>query len=390
MKLYPHQEKAVERLKNGSVLVGGGGSGKSLTALYYWDVKICKNRRVPLYIITTARKRDTHDWEQELEPFERLGKDLFLEDDVTVDSWNNIGKYVDVKNAFFIFDEQRIVSYGSWSKSFVKITKWNRWILLSATPGDTWYDYLSLFIAHGFVKNKSEFHRDYCVFSRFSKYPRIDRYLDEYKLKRWRSQIVVVMKDQRKTKRHKLRIFCSYDRELYLSAIKERYNVFTEEGAKDMGEMCRVLRTIVNCSEDKTDQLYDILLEHPKLIIFYNFDYELEILRDFCKEHEITFGEWNGHVHVQVPDGNRWVYLCQYTVAAEGWNCIETDTIVFFSQSYSYKAMEQAAGRIDRINTPYTDLYYYTLLTNSTIDKAISDALSRKKNFNESTFKLEE
>lgn len=383
MKLYPHQEKAVERLKNGSVLVGGVGSGKSLTALYYWNTKICKNRRVPLYIITTARKRDTHDWEQELEQFH-------ISDTVIVDSWNNIGKYVDVKNAFFIFDEQRIVSYGSWSKSFIKITKWNRWILLSATPGDTWYDYLSLFIAHGFVKNKSEFHRDYCVFSRFSKYPRIDRYLDEYKLKRWRSQIVVVMKDQRKTKRHKLRIFCSYDRELYLSAIKERYNVFTEEGAKDMGEMCRVLRTIANCSEDKIDQLYDILLEHPKLIIFYNFDYELEILRDFCKEHEIIFGEWNGHIHVQVPDGDRWVYLCQYMAAAEGWNCIETDTIVFFSQSYSYKAMEQAAGRIDRINTPYTDLYYYTLLTNSTIDKAISDALSRKKNFNESTFKLEE
>lgn len=383
MKLYPHQEKAVERLKNGSVLVGGVGSGKSLTALYYWHTVVCKNRRVPLYIITTARKRDTHDWEQELEPFH-------ISDAVTVDSWNNIGKYVDVKNAFFIFDEQRIVSYGSWSKSFVKITKWNRWILLSATPGDTWYDYLSLFIAHGFVKNKSEFHRDYCVFSRFSKYPRIDRYLDEYKLKRWRSQIVVVMKDQRHTKRHKFRIFCSYDKELYLFAIKNRFNVFTEDAAKDMGEMCRVLRTIVNCSEDKINQLYEIFLEHQKLIIFYNFDYELEILRDFCKEHGIIFGEWNGHEHIQVPEGKQWVYLCQYTAAAEGWNCIETDTIVFFSQSYSYKAMEQASGRIDRINTPYTDLYYYTLLTNSTIDKAISDALGRKKNFNENTFKLEE
>lgn len=383
MKLYPHQETAVERLKNGSVLVGGVGSGKSLTALYYWHTVVCKNRRVPLYIITTARKRDTHDWEQELEPFH-------ISDTVTVDSWNNIGKYVDIKNAFFIFDEQRIVSYGSWSKSFVKITKWNRWILLSATPGDTWYDYLSLFIAHGFVKNKSEFHRDYCVFSRFSKYPRIDRYLDEYKLKRWRSQIVVVMKDQRHTKRHKFRIFCSYDKELYLFAIKNRFNVFTEDAAKDMGEMCRVLRTIVNCSEDKINQLYEIFLEHQKLIIFYNFDYELEILRVFCKEHGIIFGEWNGHEHIQVPEGKQWVYLCQYTAAAEGWNCIETDTIVFFSQSYSYKAMEQASGRIDRINTPYTDLYYYTLLTNSTIDKAISDALGRKKNFNESTFKLEE
>ena len=389
MKLYPHQEKAVERLKNGSVLVGGVGSGKSLTALYYWDTKICKDKRVPLYIINTARKRDTHDWEQELEPFIRLGKDLFLEDNVTVDSWNNIGKYIEITDAFFIFDEQRIVSYGSWSKAFIRITRNNRWILLSATPGDTWYDYLSLFIAHRFVKNKSEFHRDYCVFSRFSKYPRIDRYLDEQKLSRWRSQITVVMKDQRHTKRHKLRIFCSYDKESYFTALKERYNIFTEDAAKDAGEMCRVLREIVNISEDKLDKLYDIWLDHGRLIVFYNFDYELEMLRDFCELHNITHGEWNGHVHVEVPTCDKWLYLCQYTAAAEGWNCISTDTVVFFYMSYSYKAMEQAAGRIDRITTPYTDLYYYILLTNSSIDKAISDALANKKNYNERTFRLE-
>lgn len=377
MKLYPHQEKAVERLKNGSVLVGGVGSGKSLTALYYWFHKIGEN--TPLYIITTARKRDEGDWLSEIKPFKSKTVPI-------IDSWNNVQKYIGVKNAFFIFDEQRIVSTGSWAKAFIKISRSNRWILLSATPGDTWSDYLALFIAHGFVKNKAEFHREYCVFSRFSKYPRIDRYLDEPKLERFRSQIVVVMKDQRKTKRHQRNVFCLYDKPLYLEAFKTRSNIFSGEPAKDAGEMCRVLREIVNRSPDKINNLVEIWLEHPKLIVFYNFDYELDILRDFCKKRSIPFGEWNGHNHTKIPRTKTWLYLCQYTAAAEGWNCITTDTVVFYSLSYSYKAMEQASGRIDRINTPFTDLYYYRLMTNSTIDKAINDALANKRNFNESTF----
>ena len=393
MKLYPHQEAAVERLKNGSVLVGGVGSGKSLTSLYYWHTKICgggfdpyipRKEKVRLYIITTARKRDTKDWEKELIPF------LPKEGEVVVDSWNNIKKYTKVQQAFFIFDEQRLVSFGSWSKAFTTITKTNRWILLSATPGDTWSDYISLFIAHGFVKNKTDFNQKYCVFSRFSKYPKIERYVSEQELSRFRSRILVIMKDQRKTQRHYQRIFTEFDRELYNFVVKERknpYNLDPETGlpqpCMDMGEVCRVLRRIVGETTYKLEALWELFNAHPKMIVFYNYDYELSMLRKWCEFEKIEWGEWNGHRHEGVPRGKRWVYLCQYTAAGEGWNCTSTDTLVFFSQNYSYKLMEQSAGRIDRMNTKFIDLYYYTLMTNSSIDKQISDAIKRKKIFQE-------
>lgn len=394
MKLYPHQEKAVERLKNGSVLVGGVGSGKSLTSLYYWHTKICggsfqpytpRKEKVPLYIITTARKRDTKDWEKELIPF-LPGK----RETVVVDSWNNIGKYVEVRYAFFIFDEQRIVSYGKWSKDFIKITRHNRWILLSATPGDCWMDYLSLFIAHRFVRNKTDFQQKYCVFSRFSKFPKIERYVGEQELSRFRSKILVVMKDQRETKRHYKRIFTEFNKSQYNFVAKERKNPFNldEETGKplpcmDMGEVCRVLRRIVNQDEDKLVSLWGIFKKHRRLIVFYNYNYELDMLRNWCEFEKISYAEWNGQVHQEVPEGDEWVYLCQYTAAGEGWNCITTDTEVFFSLNYSYKLMEQSSGRIDRMNTPYKDLYYYILLTNSGIDKQISDAIKAKKTFQE-------
>jgi hypothetical protein len=397
MKLYPHQEKAVERLKNGSVLVGGVGSGKSLTALYYWHTKICggsfqpytpRKEKVPLYIITTARKRDTHDWEEELTPF-LPGK----RETIVVDSWNNIGKYIGVERAFFIFDEQRLVSYGSWSKAFIKITRRNKWILLSATPGDTWMDYLSLFIAHGFVRTKTEFQSKYCVFSRFSKYPKIERYVGEQELSRFRSKILVIMKDQRQTKRHYKKIFVEFDRDLYNFVTKYRknpYNLDVETHqplpCMDMGEVCRVLRRIVGYNENKLVTLWNIFNEFNKVIIFYNYDYELDMLRKWCEYEKITYAEWNGHKHELVPSGKEWCYLCQYTAAGEGWNCNDTNCTVFFSQNYSYKLMEQSSGRIDRMNTKFTDLYYFTLMTNSGIDKQISDAINRKKNFQEKDF----
>lgn len=133
----------------------------------------------------------------------------------------------------------------------------------------------------------------------------------------------------------------------------------------------------------------EIVEKHPRVIIFYNFDYELDILKGLFHGFEsenFAVAEWNGHAHQPIPDTDSWVYFVQYTAGCEGWNCIRTDTIVFYSQNYSYKVMEQASGRIDRLNTPFTDLYYYHLKSGSGIDLAISKALKEKKNFNEGRF----
>ena len=377
VSLYDYQQDAVDRLRNGSILCGGVGSGKSRTSLaYYYKVARTKD----LYIITTARKRDTKEWEDEVEPFDLKRK-------VTIDSWNNIGKYKDTVGAFFIFDEQRVVGYGAWVKSFLKITRVNEWILLSATPGDTWQDYIPVFIANGFYRNKTEFAREHIIYSRFSKYPKIDRYVNEGKLLRLRRQILVTMDFKRKTVSHHEDVYVSYDIPLYKDVTRSRWDPYKNEPIPDASGLCYVWRKIVNTSEARQLALLEIFEKHPKLIVFYNFNYELDILKEiFGAYAEVQVAEWNGRKHESIPTGPSWVYLVQYTAGAEGWNCITTDTIVFYSQNYSYKIRQQAAGRIDRLNTPYTDLYYYHLKSRSGIDLAISKALKEKKKFNESKY----
>ena len=403
IKLFDYQLSAIEKMRNGCILNGGVGSGKSLTSLGYYylqqggdisslkggDFVKMKNPQ-DLYIITTARKRDTLEWEGELAPFLlSTHKDVNgHKNTVIVDSWNNIKKYIDVKDAFFIFDEQRVVGSGSWVKSFLKITKQNDWILLSATPGDTWSDYIPVFIANGFYRNKTEFIREHIVYNPRVKFPKVDRYLNTGRLIRLRNRILIDMDFKRDTIPHHEDIYVKYDISKYRDAGRLRWDPFKQEPIKDAGGLCYVWRRIVNSDQSRQVALLELFEDHPKMIIFYNFDYELDILRSIFNEIDgVQVAEWNGHKHQPIPDGaTSWVYLVQYTAGNEGWNCIATDTIVFYSQNYSYKVMTQAAGRIDRLNTPYRDLYYYHLKSRSGIDLAISKALSQKKNFNEGRF----
>lgn len=399
IKLYDYQLDAIKRLHTGSILNGGVGSGKSLTSLGYYylqqggDISFLKGGEYirmknpkDLYIITTARKRDTLEWEGEFGPFllSTHPETNAYKNKIVVDSWNNIKKYRGVYDAFFIFDEQRVVGSGAWVKAFLDISRKNDWILLSATPGDTWSDYIPVFVANGFYKNKTEFTREHVVFSRFTKYPKIDRYLGTGKLIRLRNSILVDMDFKRQTVSHHEDIYVKYDISKYKDAGKLRWDPFKNEPIRDASGLCYVWRRIVNSDESRQVALLELFEDHPKMIVFYNFDYELEILRGlFNGIKGVEVAEWNGHRHQPVPNGRSWVYLVQYTAGAEGWNCITTDTIVFYSQNYSYKIMSQSAGRIDRLNTPYTNLYYYHLKTRSGIDLAISKALREKRNFNE-------
>ena len=348
-----------------------------------------KHKPKDLYIITTARKRDDLEWEGELVPFllsTHPDQNVFYGNKVVVDSWNNIKKYSDISGAFFIFDEQRVVGSGAWVKSFLKIARGNDWILLSATPGDTWSDYIPVFIANGFYKNKSEFLREHVVYSRFSKYPKIDRYLNTGRLVRLRDRILVDMDFTRHTIPHHEDVYCRYDISKYKDAIKTRWDPYKNEPIQQASGLCYILRRVVNEDESRQQALLEIFEQHPKMIVFYNFDYELDILKGIYYGNNCEIAEWNGHAHQPIPQSERWVYLVQYTAGCEGWNCIRTDTIVFYSQNYSYKVMEQASGRIDRLNTPFRDLYYYHLKSRSGIDLAISKALKEKKQFNERKF----
>jgi hypothetical protein len=385
MKLMPHQEEAVKQLSNGKVLHGGVGTGKSITAAAYY-----MKREAPkdVYVITTAKKRDSLDWEREFarfgigtEPGATLGGVL------TVDSWNNIDKYVNREDCFFIFDEQRLVGSGKWVKTFIKIAKSNNWILLTATPGDTWMDYIPLFIANNLYRNRTEFIMDHVVYAYKSKYPKIIRYTDVRRLEKYRNMLLVEMPYLSHTTRHVHDMAVAHNEEHFKRVTKDRWHIYENRPIKDVGEMFRLMRQVVNTDPSRLETLRDLMVDHPKLIVFYNFDYELEILRTLADE--VPLAEWNGHKHQPIPSTERWVYLVQYVAGAEGWNCIETDAMVFYSLTYSYKNFQQAQGRIDRLNTNYSDLSYYVFVSNSVIDRAVRKALNGKKLFNERTWAAE-
>lgn len=399
MELRPHQQEALKRLSNGKILWGGVGTGKSLTAAAYYV-----NREAPrdVYVITTAKKRDSLDWEKEFAHF-GVGKEHTTQGRLVVDSWNNISKYNNVTQAFFIFDEQRLVGSGSWVKAFIRIARRNHWILLSATPGDSWMDYVPVFVANGFYNNRTEFKREHVVYNTFAKFPKIDRYVGIGRLARHRADVLIEMPYVRETLRNIVDVVVPHDAELLERVTKQRWNVYENRPLKDVGELYRVARQVVNSDPRRLEKVAELVRTHPKTIIFYNFDYELELLRSLCStpsgpNNIATAGEpgtpstssftavaeWNGHKHQRIPlEHDRWVYLVQYTAGAEGWNCTDTDTMIFYSLTYSYKIFHQAQGRIDRLNTTYRTLHYYVLGGKSWIDLAIRKSLSQKRDFNE-------
>lgn len=412
VQLKPHQQLAIDKLENGKILWGGVGTGKTITSLVYYFTKVCGGvtgdfgsmvRPKDLYIITTAKKRDSLDWEDDAL---KLGIGWDAESNpegvkMVVDSWNNIHKYLDVKDAFFIFDEQRVVGSGKWAKNFIKIAKKNQWILLSATPGDTWIDYIPVFVANGFYKNKTEFVGEHVVFNTYSKFPKVDKFISVNKLIKLRNHLLVEMPYERHTTRKITTIHVDYDVDLFEDSVKRRWNPFELQPMKDVAELFRVMRKIVNSDPSRLDRVRELTKEHPRLIVFYNYNYELEALRTLAGRWTtdigagekfissgLTVAEWNGHKHEEVPDTDSWVYLVQYTAGSEGWNCISTDAMCFYSLTYSYKAWHQSFGRIDRLNTPYSTLYYYVLMSKSVMDKMIKGSLNEKKNFNESTLKM--
>jgi hypothetical protein len=443
VKLHAPQEKAVANMHNGCILYGDVGVGKTITSLAYYYTRVCGgtlnkwgSMTTPkdVYVITTAKVRDSNSFELQAAAFGVHTNPEISTNGVriTVDSWNNLHKYVEVKDAFFIFDEQRVVGYGAWSRAFIKIAKSNEWVLLSATPGDTWLDYIPVFIANGWYKHKTDFIDQHVIWTPRVKYPKVLRYQNV--------GVLVRMPVERHTRRHAIDVVCDYDEDKFEKAVKKRWHVYENRPLRDVSELFGVMRKVVNSDESRLDSLRRLMTKHPRLIVFYNFDYELEMLRSLAdcdtspssttetpdgsssliestgttSQNEsssiggtghttapkaatsstpntspsVTVAEWNGHKHQEIPATERWLYLVQYRAGAEGWNCIDTDAIVFYSQTYSYRDWWQAHGRIDRINTPFTDLYYYHFISKSVIDKAIRAALRVKKNFNERDLKF--
>ena len=402
IELYAHQQEALNKLHNGAILNGTVGSGKSITGLAYYFTKVCDGdlstlkmgKPIDIYIITTAMKRDKKEWDDECSRY-LLSTDAnkcYHGVKVTIDSWNNIKKYEGVSDAFFLFDEQRVVGNGAWVKAFLKITKVNQWILLSGTPGDSYMDYIPVFLANGFYKNRTEFIRNHVIYKRYLKYPAVERFVGTKKLAYLREKVLIDMNFKRSTVAHHETIIVPYDVDIYQQLLKTRWNSYESRPVETPAELCYLLRKTVNSDYRRLEALSELLMAHSRSIIFFNHTYEVELIMELCKSLDIPCARWDGKKHEPIPNTKRWAYIVQYAAGDSGWNCIDTDTVIFYSQSYSYKSTVQAAGRIDRLNTPFTDLYFFHLRSNAGIDRAIYSALKRKKEFNATRYikKLDE
>lgn len=379
LELMEHQKEALRLLDNGNILFGGVGAGKTATALAYY---LLKEFGKDIYVITTAKKRDSLDWAGEAARFGiSTERDYSVGGKLTVDSWNNVGKYIHHKDAFFIFDEQRLVGTGAWVRSFLKIAKSNNWIMLTATPGDVWLDYAPVFIANGWYRNITDFKTQHVIYHPFLNFPKVKRYVGTAKLEKLRNKILVEMPYLKHTNRILNFIPVGYDEVMFKRIMKSRWNIYEDRPIKDANELFRVLRRLVNSDPSRIEMVRKLTTCHAKLIIFYNFNYELEILRTLADE--IPLAEWNGHRKQPIPNTDKWLYLVQYNSGSESWNCTETDAMVLYSLTYSYKNYIQCMGRIDRLDTNYIDLYYYILSSSAFNDRAVRAALEQKRSFNE-------
>lgn len=370
--LMPHQEEAVKNLTDGNILYGKVGSGKSFTGLFYY---LRNHYQEKLYIITTAKKRDDNEWQKDIREVGNIK-------DAVVDSWNNISKYTNVADSFFIFDEQRAIGSGTWSKSFIKISQKNKFILLTGTPGDNWMDYVPIFIANGFYKNKTDFINQHVEYDRFAKFPKVKAYHNVPVLIENRNKILTLMVFENNIQKNKLYVKCEYDKYNYEIIAKKRWNPYDQIPIPNVSKYQALLRKATINSYKRIRQLYWIVKSRKKVIVFYNYNYELESIRELLDFIGLYYHEWNGHKHEPIPKTNRWVYLVQYNSGSEGWNCIDTNIIVFYSMNHSYRIMHQSEGRIDRLNTKYKELDYIYFTSDAPIDLMILKAYNLKKKFN--------
>ncbi|WP_368076685.1 SNF2-related protein [Clostridium tyrobutyricum] len=141
-------------------------------------------------------------------------------------------------------------------------------------------------------------------------------------------------------------------------------------------------------NKNKVNQLKDILEStEDRIIIFYNFNKELEIIKKLCEKLDKPISIINGAVK-DLDNFNQYnnsITLVQYQAGAMGHNLQKSNKIIYFSLPLQSELFEQSKKRIHRIGQEKTCFYWY-LITQNSIEEQIYQTLKERRDYTNKLF----
>lgn len=398
--LYDFQKDAVAHLLTGRhFIISGVGSGKTAMALT-WAAEQCRQTgKHKVLVVTTASKVRTGDFEKE----DKIWTDDSEKREMAVISWHKLKAWVEqnwkgLDEWVVIFDEaQRSKGYSTgMGKAFLKITKQNPdWAGFTGTPGDTWADYISYFVATNQTRNKTAYLHEFANVQTYKGYPEIVGWRNEDRLKAMWAHISYAPDTSivaQQLPKEQYRTITLPKPRAYSKTLKTRLN---EQGEflDTAGAMVAELRRLC-FTKDKQQWVADFVEGvESGVVMFYNYIATGDKLAEICEKALGKSGRvWRiDGKHHEIPTaetiGAKDVVLCQWQSGSEALNFQFLHYWVGVELCYSNSMLQQAMGRIRRIGQEHP-MSFYRLLTDGTIEQDIAEALKNKKEFSEKVWCL--
>ncbi|MBL0992197.1 MAG: DEAD/DEAH box helicase [Escherichia coli] len=415
MKLFDYQKEAIENFESKPLNLSDVGTGKSYMSIGSYVKSECSK----LLIICLAPK--VNDFVEDSEIFNlnvtalnkgtKKNKELLSESNLVAisfeSSWRltELNKWVD-KDTFIIIDESHKVSVSkSKVTKFVmglsKRAKYN--YLCTATPVsngklENWYP--QLFISNVFRKPKKEFEQLFVIKQMRQmgsmRFMQITGYRNEHLLEQMIDEASVKYKRDKgylpedyvyKTKKPAM-----YNKLKKSRLYKDDNDLRVEldNSSKLFNSLRQVSHGFLNgiskqVSKEPFERLDAILETHnnERVVIFYNYKWEAEMLKQLLDKLKRPYGEYNGSVKDLKPfkNNDNGVVLAQYKSASTGINdFVISNVMVFNSMPLSSTEYLQAKGRTDRHGQDKTPLYYH-IVPDTPIEKKIFSVVTNGKDF---------
>ena len=382
IQLYKYQEEyfdyVVTHNKRDWIYAWDVGTGKTIIALKHYE-QFYNDKKV--LIVAPKSKLIEGGWDRTIE-------NIIPTIEYETCSYSMLHKkYTQYKDYFVIFDEIHNLknSTSLRGKAGYELTKIaSGFIGLSATPmGNGWIDVINYFKMFGLTKNKTQFIRQNAIIETSYGYTKIIGWKNETKLKNmWKS----ISKELRRNESMDLPplVFKNIHFEasnIYKTIKKDRIydNILYDNQMK----LRHGLRLYTNL-KDKIEYIKDFIeSNNDNIIIFYNYDKELELLKSNISKKIYVI---NGSIK-DIPKKEEWnnirnsIIICNFGSGAEAIELTFANIIIYFSPAESYIQWEQSIGRAYRMGQDQK-VIAYKLITNKTIEEDIYRSLDKKQDFN--------